>query len=285
MTSRLQQRRDTAANWTSNNPTLAAGEIGFETDTGKFKIGTGSTAWASLAYASVIPGDLAELAQDQVDAVIVAGTGIQKTYDDPGNSLTLELDTTYVSGMISTAIASAALDTTDDLPEGTSNLYLSSSNLRSVLDANPGLRSQGVQGITGAQGPTGTQGTTGSTGAQGATGSTGAQGTTGATGSQGTQGTDGSQGTTGAQGTQGTEGIQGVQGIQGNTGASGVSSSYYNYRADTGSQADSAPSSGYLRWNNATQTSATYLYVNHLTDTAVDIDVFLAILKIGRAHV
>lgn len=51
MTSRLQNRRDTAANWTSNNPTLAAGEIGLETDTSKFKMGDGSTAWTSLAYA------------------------------------------------------------------------------------------------------------------------------------------------------------------------------------------------------------------------------------------
>ena len=51
MTSRLQNRRDTAANWTSNNPTLNAGEIGYETDTAKYKIGTGSTAWTSLAYA------------------------------------------------------------------------------------------------------------------------------------------------------------------------------------------------------------------------------------------
>ena len=46
----MQQRRDTAANWTSSNPTLAAGEIGYETDTAKFKIGTGSTVWTSLAY-------------------------------------------------------------------------------------------------------------------------------------------------------------------------------------------------------------------------------------------
>jgi hypothetical protein len=46
----IQLRRDTAANWTSTNPTLSAGEMGFETDTGKLKIGTGSTAWTSLAY-------------------------------------------------------------------------------------------------------------------------------------------------------------------------------------------------------------------------------------------
>ena len=46
----LQQRRGTAASWTSANPTLAAGEIGFESDTNRFKIGNGSTAWASLSY-------------------------------------------------------------------------------------------------------------------------------------------------------------------------------------------------------------------------------------------
>jgi Major tropism determinant N-terminal domain/Collagen triple helix repeat (20 copies) len=51
MTSRLQNRRDTAASWTSANPTLAAGEMGLETDTAKWKMGNGSTAWNSLAYA------------------------------------------------------------------------------------------------------------------------------------------------------------------------------------------------------------------------------------------
>jgi hypothetical protein len=51
MTARLQNRRDTAANWTANNPTLAAGEIGLETDTAKYKMGDGATAWNSLAYA------------------------------------------------------------------------------------------------------------------------------------------------------------------------------------------------------------------------------------------
>lgn len=50
MASQIQLRRDTAANWTSTNPTLAQGEVGLETDTGKLKIGTGTTAWTSLAY-------------------------------------------------------------------------------------------------------------------------------------------------------------------------------------------------------------------------------------------
>lgn len=55
----LQMRRDTAANWTSTNPTLAAGEYGFETDTGMVKIGDGSTAWASLQYLSTKMNDWA----------------------------------------------------------------------------------------------------------------------------------------------------------------------------------------------------------------------------------
>lgn len=46
----IQIRRGTAAQWTSANPTLASGEFGYETDTGKFKIGDGSTAWNSLSY-------------------------------------------------------------------------------------------------------------------------------------------------------------------------------------------------------------------------------------------
>jgi len=46
----IQMRRDTAAAWTSANPTLAQGELGLETDTTYYKIGNGSTAWNSLAY-------------------------------------------------------------------------------------------------------------------------------------------------------------------------------------------------------------------------------------------
>lgn len=50
MAQRIQVRRGTAADATTANPVLAAGEIGFETDTGKAKIGDGVTAWTSLDY-------------------------------------------------------------------------------------------------------------------------------------------------------------------------------------------------------------------------------------------
>ena len=46
----IQLRQDTAANWTTVNPVLAAGELGLELDTRKFKVGDGATSWNSLAY-------------------------------------------------------------------------------------------------------------------------------------------------------------------------------------------------------------------------------------------
>jgi hypothetical protein len=52
MAVQIQTRNGTAAQWTSANPTLMAGEIGAETDTGRFKVGNGSTAWNSLGYAA-----------------------------------------------------------------------------------------------------------------------------------------------------------------------------------------------------------------------------------------
>lgn len=50
MARRIQLRRDTAANWSATNPTLAQGEIGIDLTNGKLKIGTGTTAWNSLGY-------------------------------------------------------------------------------------------------------------------------------------------------------------------------------------------------------------------------------------------
>jgi hypothetical protein len=53
MADQIQLRRDTAANWTSANPTLASGEFGLETDTDQFKVGDGTTAWTSLGYGGI----------------------------------------------------------------------------------------------------------------------------------------------------------------------------------------------------------------------------------------
>jgi len=50
MAYRILLRRDTSSNWEQNNPVLASGEPGYETDTGKLKIGDGVTLWTNLDY-------------------------------------------------------------------------------------------------------------------------------------------------------------------------------------------------------------------------------------------
>ena len=81
MTSVIQIKRGTASAWTSANTVLAAGEVGFETDTKKMKVGDGSTAWTSLTY-TVTDGDI---------TAVTAGTGLS----GGGNSgaLTIAIDT------------------------------------------------------------------------------------------------------------------------------------------------------------------------------------------------
>ncbi len=65
MAVQIQWRRDTAANWTANNSVLAQGEPGFETDTGAYKIGDGSTAWSSLSYGNYSSNPIAAMFADQ----------------------------------------------------------------------------------------------------------------------------------------------------------------------------------------------------------------------------
>lgn len=50
MSTRWQTKRDLAATWTANDPILLSGEWGYETDTGKLKMGDGATAWTALGY-------------------------------------------------------------------------------------------------------------------------------------------------------------------------------------------------------------------------------------------
>lgn len=57
LTAKIQLRRDTAANWATNNPILAAGEVAFtsdlfytSTDQQRFKIGDGVQTWSQLDY-------------------------------------------------------------------------------------------------------------------------------------------------------------------------------------------------------------------------------------------
>ena len=56
MAVKIQFRRGTASEWTTNNPILSQGEVGYEYDTGKFKVGNGLTVWNTLPYSSGVTG-------------------------------------------------------------------------------------------------------------------------------------------------------------------------------------------------------------------------------------
>jgi len=70
----IQLRRDTASNWTSANPTLASGELGLETDTGKLKLGTGALVWNSLSYYTLATTGYAPLASPTFTGTATAPT-------------------------------------------------------------------------------------------------------------------------------------------------------------------------------------------------------------------
>lgn len=98
----LRHRRDTAANWTSNNPVLQAGQLGYETDTLKFKFGDGATTWASLSYASSVSA----ISDGDKGDIVVSGSGATWTID------TGVVSTSKMGGDVTTA-GKALLDDAD----------------------------------------------------------------------------------------------------------------------------------------------------------------------------
>lgn len=149
---RLQVRRGSASGWTSANPTLYAGEIGYETDSGRLKIGDGTTAWTSLDYNVVVPTgflagsglsvsvaadgstvtyslsdptiqvsditDFVDGVNDRVADLITAGNGIQLTYTDNGNDTSsLNFAVTGISLSNHTHTLSAITDVTASATE------------------------------------------------------------------------------------------------------------------------------------------------------------------------
>ena len=80
MATKIQLRRDTAANWTTNNPILGPGEVGVDLTSQTFKIGDGTSSWTTLEYstasdATTTAKGLVELATDGENAagVVVQG--------------------------------------------------------------------------------------------------------------------------------------------------------------------------------------------------------------------
>jgi outer membrane murein-binding lipoprotein Lpp len=61
MATKIQIRRDTAARWTSNNPILSSGELGYDTNNRIFKIGNGIDTWNELTDSFKMSSNFAPL--------------------------------------------------------------------------------------------------------------------------------------------------------------------------------------------------------------------------------
>jgi len=121
MATRMQQRRGTAAQWTAANPVLAAGEIGFETDTNKFKMGNGSSAWSALTYFANA-AELTAIIDGAPDLLNTLNELAAAIGDDPSfftsvsNSLSEHAnDTTGVHGIGNTALLALSADVTTEI--------------------------------------------------------------------------------------------------------------------------------------------------------------------------
>ena len=91
MAVQIQFRRGTASEWTTADPTLAAGELAIETDTDFYKIGDGSTAWTSLGYSS-LPSGTAPLASPTFTGTVTMADLVVNGTTSTINSATLTVD-------------------------------------------------------------------------------------------------------------------------------------------------------------------------------------------------
>lgn len=229
MTVQIQLRRGTASEWSTVNPTLASGEMGVETDTGRFKVGNGQTAWNGLPYSSGPAG--ATGPQGATGAAGSPGgatgpTGLQGATGPTGitgpqgaTGATGPIGITGATGIGTTGATGVEGPTG---PSGVSVTGATGPTGIGITGATGLTGATGIQGATGPQGDVGPSGATGPQGDIGVTGATGIQGPVGATGLTGDTGATGPIGVTGPTGIQGLQGATGVIGVTGATGPIGV---------------------------------------------------------------
>ena len=227
---RIQFRRDTSGAWALNNPTLALGEPGYETDTRRWKIGDGNLPWLDLPWKAEtgpegpqgpqgltgppgngpqgIQGEKGETGSqgpqgiqgpegekgEKGDAGATGSQGPQGIQGPKGDAAGINVKGTATTWPPDASPAEEDLwILPDPTPSGTPSEYDPGDG---VLWNGTAWQDTGpIRGEVGPQGPQGPQGEAGETGA---TGPAGPQGPAGADGTDGVNGTNGTNGAPGA---------------------------------------------------------------------------------------
>lgn len=86
---KLRLRTDSAGNWRKANPVLLLGEVGFEEDTGRIKIGDGKSAWLVLPYFNTASASAAAVSREDIlnYAFPIGSIKMTTTNENPGDSL------------------------------------------------------------------------------------------------------------------------------------------------------------------------------------------------------
>lgn len=195
---RYRNRRDIAENWTSINPVLEPGEIGYliEGDTRRAvaqKVGDGSTHWNDLPFFSTGGGGSGTVGPAGPPgppgaAGVTGPAGPQGPQGPAGLSLN------WRGAWVGSPTGYATNDAVERLG-GSYRAVSFSSGVDPLSDSTfTYWYPVATKGATGPTGPTGPAGPTGPTGATGATGATGSTGSTGATGAAGAKGDKGDTG-------------------------------------------------------------------------------------------
>lgn len=148
----IQVRRGTAAQWTSTNPTLASGEFGYETDTGKVKIGNGSTAWTSLGYTGAATGTVTS---------IVASTGLTGgTITSTGTiaiDTSVTADLTTAQTLTNKTLTAPIINLSLNAQTGTTYTFVLTDNGKLVTASNASAQTYSVPTNASVAYPVGTQ--------------------------------------------------------------------------------------------------------------------------------
>lgn len=152
-TARIQVRRATAASWTSTNPTLSAGEPGYETDTGKFKFGDGATAWASLAYFDDTDASiLKSLVDAKGDLIVATAADTVARVAVGSNNQVLAADSAQSAGVkwaaLPVELVIACSDETTALTTGTAKVTFRMPHAMTVSSVRASLSTAQTSGAT-----------------------------------------------------------------------------------------------------------------------------------------